>query len=134
LASKPESLADDDFINSLYRDIANDTSERSTIRIVQFTDLHIDLNYKVGSNSVCDDVLCCREENGMATDPTLAAGVYGSVSFCDVPISVLDKMTEKVNELAPDTLFWTGDVAPHDQWNYSQEYVENYQTFLFNYM
>jgi len=28
-------------------------------------------------------------------------------------------MTEKINQLAPDTLFWTGDVVPHDQWNYS---------------
>lgn len=70
----------------------------------------------------------------MAEDPSQGAGVYGSVAFCDVPVAVLDKMTEKVNQLAPDTLFWTGDVVPHDQWNYSQEYVEKYQTFLFNYM
>jgi hypothetical protein len=33
----------------------------------------------------------------MATDPTKAAGAYGSVAYCDVPVSVLDKMTEKVN-------------------------------------
>lgn len=70
----------------------------------------------------------------MATDPANAAGEYGAIGYCDVPVSVLDKMTEKVNELAPDTLFWTGDVVPHDQWNYSQEYVERYQTFLFEYM
>ncbi len=55
----------------------------------------------------------------MATDPAQAAGPYGSPAFCDVPISVLDKMSAKINELKPDTLFWTGDVAPHDQWNYS---------------
>lgn len=118
----------------MYREIANDTNERPTINIVQFTDLHIDLDYQVGANNVCDNVLCCRKEDGMATDPAQAAGPYGSPTVCDVPKSVLDKMTEKVNELKPDTLFWTGDVAPHDQWNYSQEYVENYQTFLFNYM
>ena len=50
----------------------------------------------------------------MADDPSKAAGVYGSIAYCDVPVSVFDKMTEKVNELAPDTLFWTGDVVPHD--------------------
>lgn len=70
----------------------------------------------------------------MAKDPKKAAGVYGTVSNCDVPVALLDKMTEKINELAPDTLFWTGDVVPHDIWNYSQEYVEMYQTFLFDYM
>ena len=50
----------------------------------------------------------------MADDPSQAAGLYGSVAFCDVPITVLDKTTEKVNELAPNTLFWTGDFPPHD--------------------
>jgi sphingomyelin phosphodiesterase len=81
---------------------------------VQFTDLHIDLDYVVGSNMKCNNVLCCRIENGMATDPALAAGPYGSIAFCDVPVSVLEKMSDKVNELAPDTLFWTGDAVPHD--------------------
>jgi hypothetical protein len=52
--------------------------------------------------------------------------VYGTVSNCDAPVALLDKMTEKINELAPDTLFWTGDVVPHDVWNYSQEHVEMY--------
>jgi hypothetical protein len=56
----------------------------------------------------------CRIENGMADDPSQAAGPYVSVAFCGVPITVLDKMTEKVNELAPNTLFWTGDFLPHD--------------------
>ena len=50
----------------------------------------------------------------MADDPSQAAGPYVSVAFCGVPITVLDKMTEKVNELAPNTLFWTGDFLPHD--------------------
>jgi len=74
----------------------------------------LDLDYVVGSNFDCNNVLCCREENGMAKDPTQGAGIYGSIAYCDVPVTVLDKITEKVNQLAPDTLFWTGDVVPHD--------------------
>jgi hypothetical protein len=50
----------------------------------------------------------------MADDPQYAAGPYGSPGICDVPMSVLEKMGEKINELAPDALFWTGDVSPHD--------------------
>ena len=55
----------------------------------------------------------------MATDPEYAAGPYGSIGKCDIPVSVLDKMTDKVNELAPDALFWTGDATPHDLWSLS---------------
>jgi len=47
------------------------------------------------------------------------AGPYGSVAVCDAPASVLYKMADKINELAPDVLFWTGDVPPHDQWSYT---------------
>lgn len=68
----------------------------------------------VGTKTNCLDFLCCRLESGMADDPQYAAGPYGSPGICDVPMSVLEKMGEKINELAPDALFWTGDVSPHD--------------------
>jgi len=76
--------------------------------------LHLDLDYKVGANTDCIGEICCRESSGMATDPSKGAGPYGSVSQCDIPKSVLEKMAEKINSLKPDVLFWTGDVAPHD--------------------
>lgn len=53
---------------------------------------------------------------------------------CDIPPSVLYRMGDKVNELAPDVLFWTGDVPPHDQWNYNWEQEQRYQNFLNDYM
>lgn len=126
LQTKPEYLKSDDFLNQMYSKIKSDPENRSTISLVQFTDLHLDFDYVVGTNSECNNVLCCRAENGKAKDPSKAAGVYGTVSNCDAPVALLDKMTEKINELAPDTLFWTGDVVPHDVWNYSQEHVEMY--------
>jgi len=79
----------------------------------------VDLDYAVGSNKNCNDILCCRAENGYPEDPADQAGFYGSMSFCDAPVSVMDKMAVKINAMAPDALFWTGDVPPHDQWNYS---------------
>lgn len=114
---KPEYLRNDNFINFLYDEIQSDTTPRKTLSVVQFTDLHVDLDYVVGSNANCRNVLCCRADDGMADDPSkpfVAAGEYGTIGYCDVPVSVLDKMTEKVNQLAPDTLFWTGDAVPHD--------------------
>ena len=38
------------------------------------------------------------------------------------------------DEINPDVIFWTGDVPPHDQWMYSEEYIKTYQTFLADYM
>ena len=31
--------------------------------MVQFTDLHLDLQYVVGSNKNCDNIICCRAED-----------------------------------------------------------------------
>jgi hypothetical protein len=74
----------------------------------------LDLDYLPGASKTCKNVLCCRAEDGIPTDPADAAGPYGSLALCDVPEVVLFKMGDKINELAPDVLFWTGDVVPHD--------------------
>lgn len=55
----------------------------------------------------------------MASNTTLGAGLYGTIGKCDLPVSVLDKMAEKIKVLAPDLVFTTGDVVPHDLWSYS---------------
>jgi hypothetical protein len=73
----------------------------------------------VGSNTNCKDVLCCRVTSGIASNATLGAGSYGTIGKCDLPVSVLEKMTEKLNALAPDLVVTTGDVVPHDLWSYS---------------
>jgi len=134
LRHKPEFLQGDNFLNYIYEEIANDTNERETLSFVQFTDLHLDLDYTTGASTTCDTVMCCRPENGFPEDPSIQAGEFGSVAFCDVPPSVLYKMGDKVNELAPDVLFWTGDVPPHDLWEYSYDHVKRYVGFLSEYM
>jgi len=109
----------DDYINGMYNMINTDPNTRETVNFVHFTDLHLDLEYAVGSNTKCNKPMCCRADDGYPTDPADQAGPYGTLGYCDVPTVVLDKMGDKVNELAPDALFWTGDAVPHDQWNYS---------------
>ena len=64
LLGKPQYLADDNYQNFLYQQIASSKTERPTLSMVQFTDIHVDLDYAVGSNKHCDDILCCRAENG----------------------------------------------------------------------
>jgi hypothetical protein len=38
------------------------------------------------------------------------------------------------SEIKPDVIFWTGDVPPHDQYDYSEEYVKSYQKYLTDFM
>ena len=35
----------------------------------------------------------------MAIDPSDGAGPFGSIAHCDIPVSVLDKMRDKIIEL-----------------------------------
>ena len=43
-------------------------------------------------------------------------------------------MGDKINELKPDALFWTGDITPHDMWNQSLEHAIRYSDYLTDYM
>ncbi len=87
--TKPDLIKNDDFQDELHKQIASSEQQRKTLSLIQFTDLHIDLDYIVGANKNCKNIICCRKENGIATDPENAAGPFGSVALCDIPVSVL---------------------------------------------
>jgi len=90
----------------------------------------MDLKYTSGSSKKCDEVICCRPENGYPSDPSLQAGPLGSFG-CDVPIDVVTQMGEIINrEIKPDVILWGGDVTPHDQDHQSFEYVAGLQDRL----
>lgn len=72
LRFKPEFLQSNDYVDFLYKELAMEKKqgqERKTIDFVQFTDIHVDFDYAVGSSVNCGDVLCCRKESGYPTDP-----------------------------------------------------------------
>lgn len=76
--------------------------------------MHIDFEYRAGANQFCDNVLCCRAEDGFPVDKASQASPYGSYR-CDVPEYVLHSLGDYIKEeIKPDTIFWTGDVSPHD--------------------
>lgn len=132
MATKPASLAGDDFIDKLYETIRNDPNResRKTIKIVHFTDIHMDMYYRAGANKHCDNVICCRAEDGFPNDTNSQAGPLGTFG-CDIPIDVVTRMGEYINKnVKPDIIFWGGDVTPHDQYNYTFDYVATLQTRL----
>ena len=126
LRDKPAETKDDDFTNKLYAQIEKSEIHRETFRAVHLTDLHMDMEYKIGTKAVCGEVLCCREEFGYPKEGEQAAGRWGEY-YCDTPVDVLDNALDYiVNELKPDVIFWTGDNNPHDVWEQSNESVTNY--------
>jgi len=123
MSDKPEHLKTNDFVDKLYESIAASTQPRKTFLAAHFSDVHVDLLYKEGTNANCNMPLCCRAENGIPADPKDAARKWGEYQ-CDTTHAVVTKMFEFLrDEIKPDVLFWTGDMSPHSVWENSDEEV-----------
>jgi len=126
LQDKPAIIKDDNFINSKYEEIAQSGAARAVLKAVHLTDVHLDLEYKVGMNADCDDFLCCREKHGLPGPGQEAAGEFGGY-HCDVPKQTLDAMLDHIlDDIKPDIVFWTGDNSPHNVYDITNEEVTNY--------
>lgn len=127
LSDKPEHLKTNDFLDKMYKQLKEDkengAAPRKTFKAAHFSDVHVDLAYKEGTNANCNMPLCCREENGIPANPEDAAGPWGAYQ-CDTAPAVLTKMFEFLrDEIKPDVLFWTGDMSAHSVWENSNEEV-----------
>lgn len=89
-------------------------SGKKPINVVHISDVHVDLQYVVGSSTQCTNGICCR-----ITDPTKGvdfsgdpAGPFGNPR-CDSPLSLEESMYAAINELVPDKEFtlFTGDLV-----------------------
>ena len=97
MADKPAIIADDEYINNLYREVRADPNERKTIKAVHMSDPHIDFWYKEGTLAKCDSYECCRETWGYPEDPSLAAGPWGGYE-CDLPVQTLQSMLDHLRD------------------------------------
>lgn len=129
MAEKPDHLKTNDFVDKLYEGLkaekAKGGAPRKTFKAAHFSDVHVDLYYKPGTNKNCNMPLCCREENGYPANPEDAAGIWGEYN-CDTSPAALTKMFEFLrDEVKPDVLFWTGDMSAHSVWENSVEEVSD---------
>jgi hypothetical protein len=76
---------DNNFVNGLYDEIAADTKERETLKVVHLSDVHIDFDYSESSLWMCGSYVCCRKEWGHPDEPILQAGQWGGYE-CDTPV------------------------------------------------
>ncbi|CAF4014897.1 unnamed protein product [Rotaria sordida] len=96
-------------------------SSKYILSILHLADLHIDLEYKPGSNANCGRPLCCRD--GIPKSSELGAGFWGDYRTCDLPLWTAESMLKYIvqNEEQIDFIYFTGDIAPHDVWQQTQD-------------
>ena len=85
LATKPESLKNDDYIQNMYDEMAKSTEPRPTLRAMHLSDVHLDFEYTPGALSNCKEYLCCRADSGTVKPGDIAAGEWGAEN-CDIPV------------------------------------------------
>jgi sphingomyelin phosphodiesterase len=91
-------------------------SGKTLLKVVHYSDIHVDLSYEVGANYNCTKNICCR--------PYTTAGAYGNTQ-CDSPRSLEQSMYNAIKTLVPDAAFslFTGDVVEGAVWLVNQTEV-----------
>ncbi|KAJ2894250.1 sphingomyelin phosphodiesterase [Zalerion maritima] len=99
-------------------------SGEEPLKIVQFSDTHVDLFYTEGANTNCTKPICCRpyttsDEPGNTDSP---AGPHGDHN-CDPPVSLEQSMFDAISTIVPDLSFaiFTGDIVDHAIWLTTEE-------------
>ncbi|GIY49238.1 sphingomyelin phosphodiesterase [Caerostris darwini] len=96
------------------------------LRVLHISDVHIDPYYKENTSAVCGEPLCCRATSGQPDTREEASGYWGDYRNCDIPLRTLDNMLAHINKTHKiDYVIWTGDIPPHDIWNYTRNEVIN---------
>jgi 3',5'-cyclic AMP phosphodiesterase CpdA len=103
LSTKPESIMDNNYINSLYEDIKADPNPRPILTIAHISDLHMDYSFTPSEDA--------------------PFGIVGK----ETSYSVLVALLTYIKDIAkPDILVWTGDNSKSDTWANTIEEVVDY--------
>ncbi|KAJ5665706.1 uncharacterized protein N7477_008154 [Penicillium maclennaniae] len=92
-------------------------SGKPPIKVVHFSDTHVDLSYETGSNFDCTKPICCRAytEQDAPGNTSSPCGSWGN-SKCDPPHRLQQSMMDAITSLNPSFSIYTGDVVAHDVW------------------
>jgi len=96
-------------------------SNRSTYQVLQMTDLHIDFHYQEGSWAQCGGYQCCRADSGAPPDESQAAGYWGTLATCDIPVRTYEQFLKFASKnFNISFILWTGDNIDHEVWRQEQ--------------
>ena len=69
-----------------------------TARVLQITDVHLDLAYTMGTlGDDCGEIMCCHSNTPMANTTDSEAGYWGD-DVCDLPLWTFTDMLEQIKE------------------------------------
>jgi len=105
--------------NTKFHKIINEKSE--LMKILVFTDAHLDFGYMEGKSTRCNFTSCCRVDSGDPIKPEEAAGPYGHVGLCDIPTKTVDSFLDQLEKINPDLVLWLGDNPAHDTYEQRKE-------------
>ena len=91
------------------------------LKMLHISDIHLDLWYTTGSNSICNEPVCCRSTS---VGHNHSAGFWSETEYsCDTPPIFAKTAVRQIANTHKDIDFviWTGDNIPHDVWNTTQE-------------
>ncbi|KAJ3501558.1 hypothetical protein NLJ89_g9283 [Agrocybe chaxingu] len=92
------------------------SGRRLPIKVVHFSDVHIDRSYTTGSEANCTKPICCRRFPDQTGPVHVAAGPLGSTG-CDAPTSLVQSMLLAIAGESPKFSIFTGDVVEAALWD-----------------
>jgi len=103
----------------------------SELKVLQITDVHLDLSYLPGSPVDCGLPCCCLSSTGLAEAGQDSAGYWGDYS-CDLPGNTFQDMVRHVAEAHTDLdyVIYTGDSPAHDVWLQTTDKNLEHQVFV----
>ncbi|ELT88291.1 hypothetical protein CAPTEDRAFT_206548 [Capitella teleta] len=94
-------------------------ARKAPLKIVQLTDVHVELDYLEGSPTKCPYPVCCRSASVSETSEG-KAGKFGDYK-CNIPSDTVELFLDFMTALEPDIVVYTGDSPPHTLWLETQE-------------
>ncbi|KAF9548846.1 hypothetical protein EC957_005519 [Mortierella hygrophila] len=97
-----------------------------SMKVLHFSDWHLDPLYRPGTEAKCSHNICCRDF-GSWNDPgpiKKRASKWGEPK-CDTPIALGLSALEAIQRFVPNATFglFTGDIVSHDSWLITEKYV-----------
>ena len=116
LADKPETKE---------REVVPKKNDEDYYKVLQVTDIHLDMEYKEGTVANCNLPLCCRDlrDDDLVPVKQIYAGLYGTTGKCDANIETVKAFAARAKETNPDYIMFTGDNIAHSVWLVTQEEV-----------
>ena len=107
------------------KEIIKTKNDDDYYKVVQVTDIHLDMEYKEGAVANCILPICCRDlqDDDLIPVKQEYAGLYGHTGKCDANIKTVEAFASKAKELNPDYIMFTGDNIAHSVWKVIQSEV-----------